>query len=112
MTQVQHTPTPWSVEQPNEQTPNLWIVAAGNPGIAKIETCDYDDGKGHRITGEDQANAAFIVKAANSHQALVNALQTIKHSMQQALKPENDRKREIELSLAIAAAALALAESK
>ena len=55
-----HTPGPWLIEQPNEQTPHIWIVAEGNSGIAKIECCDYDDGFGERLTEEDQANAYVI----------------------------------------------------
>ncbi|MDX1188098.1 hypothetical protein GOL88_24210 [Sinorhizobium medicae] len=58
-----HTPGPWTVEPPSEQTPHIWVNAATNSGVAKIEACDYDDGKGERLTDEDFANARLIEAA-------------------------------------------------
>lgn len=60
---AEHTPGPWFVEMPNWQTPHVWINAVGSSGVAKIETCDYGDGKGERITDEDLANARLIAAA-------------------------------------------------
>jgi hypothetical protein len=77
---AEHTPTPWRVE---DGTDLIWGA------------CDQDDhstyGMGYPICegklgywgdrradrGERDANAAFIVKAVNSHEALVKALRDI-----------------------------------
>jgi len=90
-----HTKLPWSVEQPCDQSPNLWIVAKDNPGVAKIEPCDYDDGEGHRLTDEDQANAALIVRAVNCHAELAAALRNSRQFIlawqhDYADKPDNE----------------------
>ncbi len=77
---TEHTPTPWRVE---EGTDLIWGA------------CDPDDltsrGMGYSIVegkpphwkpykpsrDEREANAAFIVKAVNNHEALVQALQAL-----------------------------------
>jgi hypothetical protein len=63
MMETRFTPGPWAIEQPNEDTPFIWIVAKTSSGVAKIETCDYDDGRGERLTEEDRANAHLIAAA-------------------------------------------------
>lgn len=73
MNALKHTPGPWRFEQPDEQSPNIWIVAEENAGIAKIEPCDYDDGMGHRHTGEDWANTLLISLAPEMFELLRTA---------------------------------------
>lgn len=73
MSTAPHTPGPWRIEQPNDYTPHIWITAEGNPSIAKIETCDYDDGLGERLTDQDQTNARLISAAPE----MLEALETI-----------------------------------
>lgn len=75
-----HTPTPWRVE---EGTDLIW--GACNPDDMSTYGMGYSivQGKsgswGDRKPGMDEreANAAFIVKAVNSHDALVKSLQDI-----------------------------------
>lgn len=72
-TAAAHTAGPWTVEKSNQrQSPNLWIIAPGNAGICKIEPCDYDDGKGERLTAEDFANARLIAAAPELLEALTD----------------------------------------
>lgn len=61
MTQ-KHTPTPWGVQGDTYVTINSLIIAH----------CKQD---GHTTLEEAQANAAFIVRAVNSHDALVRAVE-------------------------------------
>jgi len=71
--QLSHTPGPWAVEKLNKrQSPNLWITAPKNSGVCKIEPCDYDDGKGERLTYEDHANARLIAAAPDLVKALTH----------------------------------------
>ena len=71
---AKHTPTPWSIVPQND----------GSSIIAKMHE---DASKGFRIVchawlrrdsqAEDQANAAFIVRAVNAHDDLVAALSNL-----------------------------------
>jgi hypothetical protein len=58
----QHTPTPWELYQ-DEDLGHWFIWAKGNMA-ANIP---------RRIDGIDKANADFIVRAVNSHEALLKA---------------------------------------
>ena len=67
-TDTKHTPTPWAVDG------RFGIVATeilndGKPHVRDVATA----GAPWRTTEDNVANAAFIVKAANSHDALVAA---------------------------------------
>lgn len=62
-TEVKHTPTPWEVSRTHSAD---WIVAAGE----LIAICEEtNEQKTSAI-----ANAAFIVRAVNSHEDLLGAL--------------------------------------
>lgn len=63
MNETKYTPGPWSIDYDTHRSPNIWIHAKGNSGIAKVEICDYSDGLGHRITEEDHANSRLIAAA-------------------------------------------------
>lgn len=62
MSEQKHTPTPWSANRFAE-------VTAHGGVICETIGSDYTQ-------PQDDANAAFIVLAVNSHQALVEALQS------------------------------------
>lgn len=80
-----HTAGPWTVEKPNQrQSPNLWIIAPTNSGVCKIEPCDYDDGKGERLTAEDLANARLIAAAPD----LLAALEDCNTFLDDLTKPD------------------------
>jgi hypothetical protein len=65
-TKSEHTPTPWAVD---EDHPTSVVFEADT----EIEICTTDSGSSAE-QGEDEANAALIVRAVNSHAALVEAL--------------------------------------
>lgn len=78
-TSGEHTPGPWFLEPPSEQTPHIWISAPTSSVIAKIEICDYDDGEGEHLTGEDWANADLIAAAPDLLEALKDLLEDTQH---------------------------------
>jgi len=101
-----HTPTPWKV-QPHDgwmanKLPPIEILGADGRVVA-CNTSYYP-------TPISEANAAFIVKAVNSHTALVEALTAI-HRRAVAFKPEldsyDDMRRDLRHIEATAARALA-----
>jgi hypothetical protein len=71
--EVKHTPTPWSAEL-NDGT---WDIRHANGTVAMLDK--YDD-------ETEQANAAFIVRAVNSHAALLEAAKEIV----QDIREDND----------------------
>lgn len=70
----EHTPTPWTAEQQKSRAgePLGWIInhANGRIGWSSYATAVPNEGEAvpYEIGG---ANAAFIVRACNSHEALV-----------------------------------------
>lgn len=86
MTQAAHTPTPWAVEDPMGADFGLWLVQDGlKPfqwSCVAMVMRDDEDIRRHPDTrfitkDEQEANAAFIVRAVNSHDDLVAALETM-----------------------------------
>ena len=71
-----HTPTPWTVE-PGD---SILKILSGGHRIADVGDAPY----WQRFTAEHEANAAFIVRACNAHDALVAALDEMltSHSME------------------------------
>lgn len=77
---AEHTPTPWRVEK---GTGLVWgdctLFDDGTPDRLGVPVTDgqlerpWAQGKGPSYE-EMEANAAFIVKAVNNHEALVNAI--------------------------------------
>lgn len=64
MSTEKHTPTPWREgHQFETRSPMIFAVAGGE--IALLSSFD-------RSLSEAEANAAFIVRACNSHEALMN----------------------------------------
>lgn len=65
---TEHTPLPWSIER------GAWVSGLHAHRRAIIATCS-DDGAVPPLAQE--ANAALIVKAVNSHDRLIQALQFV-----------------------------------
>jgi hypothetical protein len=66
---AKHTPTPWHVVNGNRIKDELMPFDRDERDTALITTVS-----GHGDCESDKANAAFIVKAVNSHEMLVEAL--------------------------------------
>ena len=81
-----HTPTPWNVNGGMRQ--GIKTVYAATGSIAEMTDC-----KAHS-DAEQEANAAFIVRCVNSHEALIDALNALEiwATFQAA---ENRQKREM-----------------
>lgn len=98
---TQHTPTPWIVSKRNAGAIPLHFQppeVLGRNGDMCVAT-QLGNGK------EAEANAEFIVRAVNSHDALVAALETL-------LQKCRVRNGQLELDQARAALALAKGEGK
>lgn len=71
---VKHTPTPWTHEEVRTASGRAFRIGAGDilkpTGGACIIYDDYPSGPNER-----SANAALIVRAVNSHAAMVEALE-------------------------------------
>lgn len=72
----QHTPTPWAVD---ENYPTSIVRVQGEGSVLECEFMEWD-GETMNVGEPDlnEANATFIVKAVNSHEALVDILERIK----------------------------------
>lgn len=68
----EHTPTPWRTWEP--ETSKLITVECDAGTAENPITGKHICTTGHRNHAEAQANAAFIVKAVNCHEALTVAL--------------------------------------
>jgi hypothetical protein len=78
-TSSSHTPTPWFVAYREDGTPI--IDAEYQPhGLVCELAKQYPQDDGVRSLDAEQANAAFIVRACNSHAALVEALEEIQRT--------------------------------
>lgn len=72
--QAQHTPTPWHRNiPPAYKYPT--IFAGRNTHVARV-VCESDT-----TEAEQEANADFIVRAVNSHAALVDALEYVRATL-------------------------------
>jgi hypothetical protein len=69
MSNTKHTPTPWFTQRDSWST--VYIEARIRPGtLQEIAAC----GPTENGSDEQEANAAFIVRACNAHEQLVDAL--------------------------------------
>jgi len=68
----EHTPTPWRITPsvPSDGFECYWLTGNFGPHNAEKEICAINGPQ----SGVQAANAAFIVKAVNNHDALVRAL--------------------------------------
>ncbi len=72
MTENQHTPTPWHVDNTGV------VVGSRAPNGSTDLIADLHTSA---MPSEARANAAFIVKACNNHQALVEALRRCREGL-------------------------------
>lgn len=74
MTQPKHTPTPWYLDQCDEDTAYIVPDALAFDNRRSRPVCKMVFGwqgeHGHIADKENEANAAFIVRACNSHDEL------------------------------------------
>ncbi|MCK8788244.1 hypothetical protein M0638_28235, partial [Roseomonas sp. NAR14] len=63
---TKHTPMPWSIDQDGKTA----LITSNGELIAECGISDLP-------VKQDQANAAFIVRAVNAHDALVAALREL-----------------------------------
>jgi hypothetical protein len=71
---AQHTPTPWKLNDVHHDG-GRWITTDGKCSVRVIHG-EFMVKKRREITEQERdANAALIVRAVNSHQALVGALE-------------------------------------
>lgn len=68
----EHTPTPWSTVE---------ILGMGKTGVRGVRPICDAMVRRDQEEGEAEANAAFIVKAVNSHEALVEALRETRNAL-------------------------------
>jgi hypothetical protein len=79
------TPGPWTVHR--ERGGSIWIDAAAPEIVARIEPCDYMDGRGERFRPEDIANASLIAAAPD----LLEALRMCAHFIENVSESTPDR---------------------
>ena len=79
-----HTPTPWHYQEKSDAYTH--IVRSGDRFILQLS---------QDTSGEAEATARFIVKAVNSHDALVKALQKIADlpPADKAMRPVKDHRQ-------------------
>jgi len=75
MKKTEHTPLPWTMHSGSvyQDGPNVW--PKGEDTGVRIARMDRDNP--HTSPCERDANAAFIVKACNTHNRLVEALTVV-----------------------------------
>lgn len=101
---TQHTPTPWEVSDrvfgstSNPETHIYWKAPYQNDGSRyHIATVSYPSNmEGSNGAAERKANAAFIVRAVNAHEELVQVMCELKDRlMMQQDKYGHDNREEI-----------------
>ena len=94
--QAAHTPTPWIIAS-QIAGEGIWIESEGDEPeeICKVSA---------ETTGEKEAkaNAAFIVRACNSHAALVEALELVDDMWANNGEPTDEHIRRIRAALKLA----------
>lgn len=72
---MNHTPTPWKLDSTKIQSQQWALGGIAIKSYRKDydEYCAFNQLKGVKLD-EDMANAAFIVRACNSHEDLVKAI--------------------------------------
>ena len=81
----EHTPTPWRYIPPDGPHYRAQIAMPAHESIPDQERIGCAPGSGIWDDGEDEANAAFIVEAVNSHTALTERVAELKGYIQNAI---------------------------
>lgn len=94
MSEVKHTPTPWKIHEHDGESflngvgKSYWQIDGPQHAICNNRDCAGS-------SAEQKANAAFIVKAVNSYEKLVAALQNIMNGISTgAIKSDYDETME------------------
>lgn len=112
MSKADHTPTPWMILEDGFHEEQLEITSADRAQNDMSEIAVVDVGFGGEFQAEQHANAAFIVRAVNAHDALVAALKdALRRSRDMHFKSGPDGDRQHREAYADHYAALALAEA-
>jgi len=72
MGEAKHTPTPWSFVEYDSPSGPYFLLLSGSWDIAHNRHSSRD-------AGTERANAAFIIRAANSYGALLEACKVVIH---------------------------------
>lgn len=94
----QHTETPWSVENSPYKASVRWVT--GPTGVV-VAMLSFGGTSPSTPTLRD-GNAAFIVRACNSHEALVAACNTLLDAYNEQVTPSPMEWRAIEAALKLA----------
>ncbi len=94
MSDIKHTPTPWRTDEDFDH-----LSVAGADG-AQIADCCILGFKVKRNDAINRANAAFIVRAVNAHDDLVDALEVAKQFVEQEAEMRGDADKGYALSCA------------
>ncbi len=99
-----HTLTPWRLNSITIE--DRRSILAHDPEFGDVRVADIPD----CVDGESEANATFIVRAVNSHDALISALQGLFEHCAMVHKHWGDGSNQKEADAAITAARATLAE--
>lgn len=77
MSEATHTPTPWTIEPSDGESQGEWHYWAIKGERGNIATIGAASQRGPIDMESNQANAAFVVRAANAHDDLVHALRLL-----------------------------------
>jgi hypothetical protein len=74
-----HTPIPWYIEGESGNPHEAYIIVGDKQGSTIAWTSNsFDDSSNEEyISEEDTANAQFIIRACNSHDELLEALESV-----------------------------------
>lgn len=72
---MKHTPTPWKLENRKKDGVMGNVITYGTILIAQVFS--WGKKSKYKMREQSQANAEFIVRAVNSHEALVGALKAL-----------------------------------
>ncbi len=113
-TQEMHTPTPWALDRFGEDMQTQIDQLSDGIGTDRewMQVQDVHEHGGEVVALAHPSNAAFIIRAVNSHAALVDALEGLfEHcAMMHKHWGENDNTREANAAIQAGYAALTLAK--
>lgn len=85
MSKTEHTPTPWKAVETNDDY-GTWEIIADDTGQCLIATVENDNAD----MDAQLADAEFIVRACNSHDALAEALQAVMETFEREYQKLTD----------------------
>lgn len=70
---TEHMSAPWRLYKPSQKSGDTFIHAGGKCGLSSSFICIASVGSPNHSDEQNEANAAFIVRACNAHEALLTA---------------------------------------